>query len=381
MKRRVSILSVLLVICFLFLLVSPAAGAASGWPNITPAYWDNIEGSLDAYFKMLDQIAPTQQNYPHSYGGAYIDPNGRLNIQIVESAKDTADYVPDTAIVWYVKYSLNELRGTLGALSDASRTNPALFGTNDVTGLYVDEKLNCVFVELVETEKPVDQAYEQRIASAFGGSDLVRFTYTSAYREEAIAPGDLAKGNLLNGTVGFPAENYFTGEEGFVTAAHLTSGIGATVTVNGVAGTVTQRQLGGSVDACFVTVPNATNYLTSDFSMDGNVGKLIAANQYDYPAGTTVYKAGQATRFKEGVITATDFISDPEGEPVLQPLYRINFETGGTAPGDSGAPVFVSLGGPAKIFIGIHVRGNGTYSSSCKYIHIRNALSVNLYVD
>lgn len=49
-----------------------------------------------------------------------------MNIQIVESAKDTADYVPDTAIVWYVKYSLNELRGTLSALSDASRTNPAL---------------------------------------------------------------------------------------------------------------------------------------------------------------------------------------------------------------------------------------------------------------
>ena len=284
LKRRISILSVLLVICFLFLLVSPATGAASGWPNITPAYWDNIEGSLDAYFKMLDQIAPTQQNYPHSYGGAYIDPNGRLNIQIVESAKDTVDYVPDTAIVGYVKYSLNELRGTLDALSDASWTNPALFGTNDITGLYVDEKLNCVFVELVKTEEQLSQAYEQQISNAFGGSDLVRFTYTGWYCEDAIAPGDPAVTTLGTGTVGFPAENFFTGEKGFVTAAHVASGIGATVTVNGVAGTVTQRQLGGSVDACFVAVPNAANYLTSDFSMDGNVGKLIAADQYNYPS-------------------------------------------------------------------------------------------------
>ncbi len=333
---------------------------------------------------MLDEIAPAQQNYPDSYGGAYIDRDGRLHIQIVESAKDTADYVPDVAIVGYVKYSLNELRDTLDALFNTYQANQAFFDTQNVNGFYIREKQNCVFVELVKTEKSVDQAYELRISNAFGGSDLVKFTYTSAFCEESIAPGDFADGNVLNGTVGFPAESYVSSEKGFVTAAHLTSGVGAPVIVNSISGTVTQRQLGGSLDACFVAIPNATAHLTSSFNLDGNTGKLIAASYYDYPEDTVVQKAGNITHLKTGKIISTNYPSiSSEGDPTLSPLYRIEFGPSGTAPGDSGAAVFVPLGGSIKILIGIHVRANTerTLSATCKYSYIRDAFSVNLYVD
>lgn len=386
MKRKLTLVTFLLICCVLFTSLSSVAATTVSpyaWLGITDAYWVNIDSSLEAYFNMMDEFSTDGKTiYPDSYGGAYVDKDGKLNVLIVKNmGAERIDYIPAGVKVSYVNHSLNELNQAADMIGAAYATDAKSFSEKGFVGYYVNEEMNCISVEVDERARTNKEITALEIDRTLD-PNMIRFEMvTNSYNEESIGPSDYADGDAMNGTVGFPAEYFYGDDQGFVTAAHLINGVGSTVNVNGVAGTVTHYQLSGTVDACFVKVINATNYLTSAFTYNGTAYKIIAANQYNYPQNTVVEKFGITTGYKTGSITSNEYVSTVDGAPTLTSMYRSNFGTGGTARGDSGAALLVPMAGNNKILIGLHVRGNGQYSSACKYVNVRDALSVNLYVD
>ena len=346
--------------------------------------------------------------YPEFYGGVALDYDGKLVIFVVESKleyahnHDTIGTLLDAGLRYrYVEYSFEELQSIADNIADiATRryTDEQCVYSYNVTLIFTDIFINRVVVYIVEYNDRMIEGFRRYISdsptvvlqqsgriSIGGGSGNTTFCYNDVdwnynnncwdnmYYQETIVPfnmaidtGSLVRRRFLTGggdyaTVGFRVRCTRTGTRGFLTTAGTTFGTGHDVIERGVGG----RQIGRvrsalflhgasgqrvqGVNASFVEFTGSnevTNTLPNGMQMNPNQVVLLPI------VGTWVNAyGGSSASLLSGNVRSND-IRHVYGTRFMYGMSYILSQTGTTASGNSGGPVFTVAGNPVGLIAG-----------------------------
>jgi hypothetical protein len=300
---------------------------------------ENESAGNETYFAVEDQLLGEKD----SFGGAYLDDNGNLNIMVVDESnvsKSIRDYQNminkhkserQTVIYRTVSYSLDTMQKIIDNLMKESETLGIL-------GAYTDQKENIIVVDYDS-----NSFAKEKVMKIIGDSKIVRFQNSTGLEFQAavlknggkISDHSMACGARLGNTYGF------------ITAAHSGS-IGTLKFFNGnLLGAITHRNLGGSADVAFITPASSTFKSTTMFTdmTSYTAGRGSTTNPSDYAfyvsggflSGTSVTTYGAGSGKVTGQIIATNSSCIVSGV-ALNNMVRT---TCVTAYGDSGGAVKV----------------------------------------
>ena len=236
--------------------------------------------------------------YPDFFGGMYINNDGILVVNIVNSASrglgSVLEYVSfrnvvatNDIIIKHVNFSYNEIHNTKAALVDFFSTqDSAIRDNNNIVAIATDEKYNSVVVYLEIYNEEEIALFENTIFD----SPIIIFRESGGPTEIGLRPQheqlndtDFTEENLnmdeintnmstfnpgdhipaMGGSIGYRALRWAGGiQHGFVTAGHVTS---PGANIPGI-GAVSSWQFSGPLDAAFVVTNagvNVTNNLTA----------------------------------------------------------------------------------------------------------------------
>lgn len=134
-------------------------------------------------------------------------------------------------------------------------------------------------------------------------------------------------------TVGFAAVNS-SGTKGFVTAGHLSAGVGSTAKINGnTVGTLRNKTFGGGVDAAWVEATGS--YTPTKTFSNGDTYSSAATDTSNLIQGKTVYAYGSVSGKQTGQILEAYYTVTYNGA-IMVDTVKANYKA---IPGDSGASV------------------------------------------
>ena len=344
----------------------------------------NAEATI-GYTKLMDYFGTRgitiDPVYPDEYGGAYIDSNDNLVVQVVEKANtDDGDFSFErlseitglqTFKIQEVKYSFNELikaRNDVGSfipkidletgkLKDLPQEKASLY-QSEIVETSIDQKNNSVVVLMDDISRESTDEFREIVSNA----PFLKFEVASEERPALQSSYSSGSGWLnpdtTKGSIGFPA-TYGT-HSGFVTAYHCTVG-----GMNTIDGWDYGTRIHGSSTLDYAFIENQGSVHTITRSLYDTT-KSLSSGMYAYLAeGSDVGRTGRASGYSSGSVIRIGSNNFLNQDLILTDC--------GSANGDSGGPYFGSPSYPASSIAGIHIAGasssNTTYCLSIGYLY------------
>jgi len=262
-------------------------------------------------------IDDVKANFPLFYGGAYIDENKELVIQVTKLDDDIRKYFSDMIDLTdtrfeVVKYSFEKLKAEKDNIVKKmnSTSKDDLISSMGISFSKNSVSLYLCLPENISTAD-IDESVKNKISS-FENIDII-ITDKKEKQCASVQPGSGITNGIYTRSVGFWAVS--GGDVGIVTAPHSTISQGTTMTINsqtfGIAGT---PHYGGNLDAVFIKRTN------SNFTESRHVpswGFELKSKSYTFLAvGSIAYSYGITTLAGIGTVkdinyTTRSGISEP----------------------------------------------------------------------
>lgn len=333
------------------------------------------EAAIEKYNKLLETwskdklvVSDVSGDFPSFYGGAYINGNKDLVVQITDNSTEVKSYFEEligkTGIVFEkVEYSFERL------LDEKEMIEKELSNINNSTSLNSKDlvaKVNCsgvglalrdnsvaIYVDNMENTRMSFQEQEiiKRKFSSFENIKVIPETL-AAETVATLLPGQKIRSAGTSRSMGFWAKKT-NGDVGIVTAPHdsMTSGTIVRLADNTEFGVAQTPHFGGNVDAVFV---KRTGTGISISNKPEGWSFTIASNTYrTLPEGASVYSSGYASGAEYGIvedISLTAVITGHYGEYQLTDVVKTSINAN---PGDSGGIVAGSGNTSSRYVVGI----------------------------
>lgn len=340
---------------------------------------DNYELNtiLKNEMKSNDVFREVQQKFNSEtateYGGAYLDEEGNLNVNIVGEGKKVKELFENKDVNFHkVNYTYESLDSLYKLLSDD------MLDLN-ISLVEVDQQNNKVVV------------YTEDIDNSEGIKKLTKNSSALEVRKKdfVIKPTY----DVVNGSEGVSGTQTFTigvgaiknGYKGWLVPGHISAAIGDYVKYNGSnIGKVDTKKFSGSVDASFVRRTNSSANLvdyfpTGDFYTDWDTNSYIA--------GSSVTAYGKQSGKQSGTILNNNvsYVVDVNGTTIkITNAVKADYLA---IQGDSGAAVTKYRTGGKRGVLGLQSASsfdqNGTHQFSLytKIDNIANDLNVSISVN
>src|SRR5690606_5855510 len=247
MKRRVTI--ILTGIGIIAMQFSCSDNFLDGFSNVgnnveslySEGFMKNQEHALNQYRQLLDSFDDTplkasgnkskrrkpEKVYPESYGGAYIDDDGKLVICITDSNENGDAYRHYTSngntSLKRVHYSLNTLKDVMERMNSHVKENPEGLIAQNMDFFAIDERNNRIIMDV----KRLDKGYEEQFRSLIAGASCVILQDEGGALENT-AQYTLGRGEMLEVLHGIYLRSFslgirakLDGEDGFITTGHI----------------------------------------------------------------------------------------------------------------------------------------------------------------
>lgn len=337
---------------------------------------------LSAWSKNPAIISDKSANFPSFYGGAYIDDQQNLVIQVTDLTDEIKTYFSriislENVIFNKVKFSYLEL------LAEHSRIATNYLGVNSTNGelvsVGISQKENAINLYI---KRGRTQDEYTAIANKITDFEHVRIVQFGTCQPCAdVYPGTA----ISNRSVGF--WGYANGSYGIITAAHNSIKEGDVIKIGSVVfGTAEEPHCenGGKVDAVFVKKTNTDFYSSNyvpEWDVTMTVGKYASSCEK-----STIYCAGKVTTIpqdqRKGTVVDNAFVVgyDFDGDGVADvKIYDCVLTTAKCDNGDSGGIVMCSSSSD-YLMAGIMIAKNSSESPSdmiyCKYANIYDAIGM-----
>lgn len=349
-------------------------------------FCENQSAGIEEYQRLLtsfneenDMRGVCEQIYDENYGGAYIDEEGNLVVQLVDSSNEEVEELKENTGNSNIKienceYAYNELIYVITEIND--NLDYLLENEVIISEMYEDVYNNCVIICIKDFTDD-----KEKIIRKIIDSPCMEFKEESIRTEEEIEVkgGDKITNSEGISTVGFCADR--NGVEGFVIAGHAGKTLYQEICISSVViGSVSKTAYYNktTADAAFVTKSrNASttpkigtykcHYLGTDIS--------------DFPVGALVHKYGEKTGLTSGYILSNYYTSHNSDED-SNGYYFLNQTTASYTSdgGDSGGPVFIVKdvvnGNITCKLLGIHRGRVGENAIFSKYYNIVQELGI-----
>lgn len=349
-------------------------------------FMQNQEQALSQYRQLLDSFddvtlkassgkskrARLDKVYPESYGGAYIDDDGKLVICITDSNENVDAYRHYTSngntSLKKVHYSLNTLKGVMDRMNAHVKEHPEGLIAQNMDFFAIDERNNRIVFDV----KQLDKGYEEQFRNLIADASCV------AFQDELDGFEDLAWNTLNSGdqlqswssskTFSLGIRAKLGDEEGFITTGHADWGDEDYVKYDEVwFAKLVNYQNSGSVDAAFCEITN------SNYEISSAAGGSIASEQVN----GQVVGYGYVNSPISGKIIDTDASVEVDGV-TFQNVTFFELQSGSAlSQGDSGGGVFSNNG-----VLGV-IKGRASNNHSIgiysKATEIESAFGVEIY--
>src|SRR5690606_31666106 len=316
----------------------------------------------------------TDKVYPESYGGAYIDDNGKLVICITDSSANvhTYRYYADngTASLKGVQYSVNTLKGVMDRMNAHVKEHPEGLIAQNMDFFAIDERNNRIIMDV----KQLNKSYEEQFRSVITDASCVVLQDEGGALENT-AQYTLGRGEMLEVLHGIYLRSFslgirakLDGEDGFITTGHIPWQEDDDVMYAGnTFAKFVKYKAEGSVDAAFCEIIN------DNYEIDGSAGGTIGTDGLQGQVVAYGSLLGGAEGRIENVSASASF---PDGDYTNLTRFRLN-NAATISEGDSGGGVFSSSGDVHGVIKGRDTNNHsvGFYSKASE---IASALGVTI---
>lgn len=331
-----------------------------------------------------------ETDFPSFYGGAFIDEDKNLVIQVTNLDDEVIKYFEsliDTNDVIFqeVKYSYNELLEQMDAISQSIGTNSRMSSINGVSISQKNNQVNIYYSP--DSARSID--ISNNLDDIFW-IDNIRFIEKEPEIPcEAGEPGTQISVNGINNngeyysnsrSIGFWAKDSY-GNYGIVTAPHTTTANGMSASINSVTfGEVTNIFVGGSVDCAFIKRTNSNFTYKKDITP---LGMHIAGYVTRVNEGITIYTVGVTTGLTVGTVLNSNASIMYEQNDITVSLTDTVKTSNMVNSGDSGG-IALKFSDSGIYIAGIVIskshsnNGDAGQATFCKYTNIASALGVNM---
>lgn len=324
-------------------------------------------------------------DYPEFYGGAFLDADKNLVIQVTDLNEEVQKYFAelidtDNIVFQEVKYAYSELLEQMEAISQNMTTNGALCDISGAGIVSSNNGINIYFDPNVTRVKYVRGNYDEILW-------IDNISFIEVKSTEACSSPEVGSKINVDGTnynsyrsIGFWAKDS-AGNYGIVTAPHSTMTVGMSARIGSTSfGEVSSISFGGSVDCAFIRRTSTSftptrNVSSLNLSISGYVRSVLE--------GATIYTIGDETGLQSGTVLNSNHTANYSNTVLTNTFLTSNMVNNG----DSGGVVLQYLN--SKIYIaGIIVAKSRPVNSNesdpgkcvaCKYTEIVDALGVNMY--
>ena len=371
MKQNVKWLSAMLAL-FLVITMLPISGMASAIGNIgttdeglTTVQEAKENRANDKYTTLLthwaydkEHIDDVYADFPSFYGGAYINDDQELVIQVTNSDAETINYFKNLIDLTDVKfekviYSYSTLVAELDAATSRMTDNDKKF-TNAVSALGISIPKNSLNIYVVADDVAKNQLDIQAICKSVTTFENINVVEVGS---RDVPCGDVYPGSELstpggNRSVGFWAYDA-NSNLGFITAPHDSMAKNDLVYINGTTfGRAATPYFSGGVDAVFVKRSNTS--LTPTRYVSGHGTSHASGTYKTLAVGSTIYSRGKDSGARSGKIQDTSYTVTYElspgenftlGKCVLTSAYCQEGDSGGivVGGGNSGTRYIVGI--------------------------------------
>lgn len=387
---------IVFLMCLLFVFTSDEVRAAEEETEIA-IMSENLQIKEDAAIEKynlllkrwaynLDYIDDIDANFPEFYGGAYIDDNKELVIQVTSLNDSVRAYFGDIISLTdvsfkEVEYSFEQLKEEQKSVSDKLVSEMSIYALGKgITGVGISVKDNSISLHMGS-----DSELEETVIKNQIGETLSSFENVNIVTEEdEIQPLDVINVPLYPGnsivdsgggirSVGFWATKS-NGDIGIVTTPHGLLSKGEIMKKGSVTfGVCDTPYFNGSVDAVFVKRTNANidpSRVPAGFSFS------LKSNAYTLlPEGATVYQSGVTSGAKVGTVKEISYTSSDLGFSDLVVLSCTS------ANGDSGGIIAGAGDSSVKYVAGIILGSQGSTNNTLyiKSSKILSTLGISVY--
>lgn len=244
-------------------------------------------------------------SYPEYYGGAYINDNKSLTIQVTELTRKVIEdlgSIVDLKNITFetVSYSYNTLLFERDRVAKQMHLRSSVV---EIVGVGIQASTNSINIYVYDPDNKLEsRTHNSNDISTFPNKALIAMTEKPSVCA-AVEPGS----PISNRSVGFWARNA-DGDLGIVTAPHSSISEGDTIRINGtVFGVAETPYFSGYVDAVFIKRTNST--FTPTRSITGFNFGLSTRTYVAMPEGAMVYSKGISTETDTGTVVERDFVT------------------------------------------------------------------------
>lgn len=331
-------------------------------------------------------------SYPSSYGGMYINSDGKLVVKILNNQQKTVNYIDNLQlsneneiIKEYVEYSYTELTRIYNVICEYYLEN--IKNDTNFVGNYIDVENNKVVVELINIENNYIENFKNNVidSNAVIFKNGERISTKSSYKAGQGFSYNVTYSNnqqthisSSSCSVGFRTKR--NGVSGFVTAGHCFGYQGYNVdSVTFSDGTYVTRQYSTTMDAAFIKLASGNTVVNNLYKTGVQATFINTTGNNYYVNGNVIGLVGSKSGYKTGTISSLSYsATDDDG------YYHTNMIKGNITviEGDSGGPVFTlsstTLNNGAPLIGIISVGGTGIVGFY-KYNDIVSSLRLTKY--
>lgn len=386
MKRMLSILltmTMLIAVCFIPNATAYAIESDSKTTtdsNVLSAELQALENEAnEKYNKLLEVWAYNPQfiddvdaNFPAFYGGAYINGEKKLVIQVTSLDESITEYfekiIDLTNVVFEeVKYSYDELKQAHEVIVKKMDATSADSLISKIAGVGISFPDNAVSLYLVTSESiSKSDSTKSEIQNKLSTFDNIKIIATPEkdIPSAAVEPGTEIKNSGYSRSIDFWAEDE-DGKVGIVTAPHSSISEGTTMSIGTrTFGTASTPYYSGNVDAVFVERTNP--YFSATRFVSGWDFNLTSSGHTTLAVGSTTYSKGISSGCQSGEIIDNNYTTS-------YGISKCVVTSAACESGDSGGIVAGSGTSSSRYVAGIIGKQGGT--SYVIYVKAGNILS------
>lgn len=336
-------------------------------------YYANL--IINSYSNKTRSLGELEQNYHPSYGGSYINHNGKLVVMIANKDVEYKKYIQNlvgsqNVIFKFCENSYNSLLNVLDSLNNYKFYTCKNSNYSNFRHFGVRMLQNRIEVYLDDFSDNKIEEFKNQIHNA----QVITFSKSEGdfILQSSLNPGEAVNNQINEGSIGYRARDA-QGNVGIVVSGHLIKK-GETLYQNqtpvGYCDDKSMRFY--DIDAAFVETFD--NYIPTN-NIGGSYG--ILSTTITVPqVGTSITKYGKSTKATVGKIldTSDTFDLRSDGGPIHTDFVKADYTA---SSGDSGGIVFTTFG---KQTSGIHVGVNGAgYTYYCKASNINKQFGLTRY--
>jgi hypothetical protein len=340
----------------------------------------NQSRASEVYQKLISSFGTIgmlkASDYPDYYGGAYINDEGKLVINVTSDiTSKSQDFIKRTGTDEFIlrpcKYSFKMLTEIMDTINNYKLKNEGSPICSNVNSYALLDAQNCIIVYLDEYNQEQINIFNKEIPD----SPAIEFkkAIVKCKDEINVNSGAYITSDGVSGSVGYRAR--LDGIDGIVTAGHLAA-LNAYVQKSGINfSKCTARQYSGSVDASFCEIIDSNYTPTNILDISGDT---LSTTISEPGAGTVINKIGYGTGQTSGKIISTNASATFSGVNFTN-LTTANYSSSN---GDSGCIVYSYISSTnTRYTLGIH-KGTGSDGTTRYFVkanNINSALGTTRY--